>query len=312
MDLTVVVPTFRRPRMLEKTLASFAAARIPQGARVEICVVDNNSQDETPQLVEAWKTRMPPALSIRYVLERESGSSHARNAGIRTTTAELVGMIDDDEEVAPQWIEVALRAFQDDPTLDFIGGPYLPSWEQPPPAWLPVADYPAVIGWVEAGDKPRPYDGTYPGILMGGNAVVRREWFDRIGFYASNLGRFGNRPTCGEDADFYQRLLSAGGRGLYLPELAIHHWIPVTRMTKRYFRQWTFWHGHSTVDSEAEREGPRWLGLCRWRYGLALRGLLLRARGALRPGGLRPEEFSGELHVVALVGLLAGRWSNRS
>jgi hypothetical protein len=93
--------------------------------------------------------------------------------------------------------------------------------------------------------------------------------------------------------------------------LAIHHWIPASRMTKQYFRSWSYWHGHSTVGSEEQRSGPKWLGLCRWRYGQAFRGLLRRGAGALRPGELRPEEFSGELHAVALAGMLAGRWGSR-
>ncbi len=126
------------------------------------------------------------------MLERRRGRSHALNAVIAGSTADLVGIIDDDEEIGPDWYARIHSAFLD-PEMDFIGGPYLPRWGADPPPWLP-RDYPGVIGWVTAGERPLRYDEHYPGILMGGNAVFRRQLLRRVGPYVTSLGR--TEGTC--------------------------------------------------------------------------------------------------------------------
>ena len=103
--------------------------------------------------------------------------------------------------------------------------------EQAPPAWLP-RDHQGVIGVVDAGSEIIPYDEHYPGILMGGNAVIRRSAILKVGLYLTSLGRTGERLLAGEDEDMYRRLLASGAKGLYLPQLKIYHLIPATRLTK--------------------------------------------------------------------------------
>src|SRR4029078_2345735 len=83
---------------------------------------------------------------ITLLEERRRGKSKALNAAIEATGGDLVGMIDDDEEFAPQWLAVIADAFTD-PHLDFIGGPYVPICDTPLPDWLPDENPPvAAVG----------------------------------------------------------------------------------------------------------------------------------------------------------------------
>ena len=308
MQLDVVLPTYNRSRQLALTIESLLAAPVPPGLNVLVTVVDNNSKDGTRALVES---RMRSDGRLRYAFEQKQGRSHALNRGITSTSGDLVGMVDDDEEIDSTWYQTIARAFTD-PTLDFIGGPYIPRWEISPPAWVPEK-YGSVVGSVKAGDREAPYDANFPGLLMGGNAVVRRRTLERVGLYATWLGRVGNRLLSGEDREFFGRLLQSGAKGRYLPDLVIHHHVLAERCTKDYFRSWVFWHGVSmgvlarrgnTYDPAFR--GPRLLGIPRWRFRQAVTSLVTAVAGKLTRKN-PAQVFAAELTAREYGGMLYGR-----
>ena len=90
------------------------------------------------------------------------------------------------ETVSQEWYAAIVEAMGDT-DLDFIGGPVVGEWEVTPPPWLP-ARLPGVLGLVDGGREIRPFDADYPGILMGGNCVIRRGDFDKVGLYSTELG----------------------------------------------------------------------------------------------------------------------------
>lgn len=305
MQLEVIIATYNRCDLLPRALASLLAAEVPPGLDVRVVVADNNSKDGTRQVVEEWQPKFGGRL--QYLFEGRQGKSYALNTAITASHGDLIGMVDDDEEVDARWFMRLRRAFEDD-AVEFVGGPYLPRWGAEPPAWLP-ATYRGVIGWVEAGDKVLPYDENYPGMLMGGNAVFRRELFARVGLYATNLGRTDKHLLSCEDEDMYQRLLASGARGFYLPDLIIYHYIPPERLTKRYYRRWCFWRGVSHGVMDRERPSPvvyLW-GVPRWFYGAAARGVLRLTTAPLARGRDSSQNFSDELPAWNLLGFIYGK-----
>ena len=299
ITIDVVIPTYDRPALLEKAVASLLAARLPDGVARRILVVDNNSPPSTGELLTRLAQAAPGV--VVPLAERRQGRSAALNAGITASTAELIGIIDDDETVGPGWFE-ATREWMQKPGVGFIGGPVRGAWENPPPHWLPK-DRPAVVGELDPGPVPLPFGPEFPGMLMGGNCVVRREVFDRVGLYATNLGRTDVGLLSGEDHDFYLRLLAAQVQGWYVPALEIYHHIPKERATRKYFRSWSFWHGVSLGRmARKEREPAAYLaGIPRYHFGKAVAGLraMVRADAAVR--------FGGELNWWTLAGMLYGR-----
>src|ERR1044072_3923861 len=304
MQLDVVIPTYNRSAMLKQAIGSLLRARVPAGVSVKIIAVDNNSTDDTKAVIE--EVAQTSNGRVSYVFEKQQGRSPALNAGIAEATGDLIGFIDDDEEIDEAWYETILSAFTNH-EVDFIGGPYVPRFEGDVPEWLPK-DYTAVVGIVDGGDKVVPFDDSYPGILMGGNAVFRREVLQRVGPYSTALVRSGTRLLSCEDEDMYQRLRAAGARGLYLPQLIVYHFIPDERLTKRYHRSWCFWQSVSSavLDRIRPRPIPYVMGVPRYFYGRALRGLLrLADRG--------PESrFSNELSLWGLAGFFYGKHFYRS
>src|SRR5262245_45834073 len=203
-------------------LESVRLARVPAGLRVRTIIVDNNSIDDTRQVVEAAQPLWPGQLLYRF--EPVQSRSAALNNGVAVADADLVGMIDDDEEIDREWFAVIERMFRD-PAVDFISGPYLPRWGATPPGWLPPP-YRGVIGWMDAGQTRLQYGRDFAGVMCGGNAVVRTALGRSVGWYHPRLGREGLKVGSGcEDVDFFQKLLAAKAVGYYVPELIIYHYI---------------------------------------------------------------------------------------
>src|SRR5262249_33610852 len=195
MRLDVLIATYNRAALLTRALESLAAADRPSGWGITGVVIDNRSTDDTRAVVESFVTRFDGRL--QYIYESRAGRSHALNAGIAATSGDLVGMIDDDEEVDRRWFLTIANAFADS-TVDFIGGPYVPRWGGERPAWLGTA-YKAAVGWVDSGPGIRQYGPGFDGMLMGGNAIIRRSVLHCAGPYAADLGRSsdGRLMSCG-------------------------------------------------------------------------------------------------------------------
>jgi glucosyl-dolichyl phosphate glucuronosyltransferase len=310
MQLDVIVPTYNRADLLKLTLESLLTAAVPTGLEVNVTVVDNNSKDSTKVLVQSFQERFGDR--IRYHFESKQGRSHALNAGITATTGDLVGMIDDDEEIDSTWYQTIFAAFNSK-RLDFIGGPYRPRWAIPVPEWLPP-QYGGVVGWVEGGDKEMPFDSNYPGILMGGNAVLKRSILEKVGLYATWLGRTDKGLLSGEDEDLYHRLLAAGAKGMYLPNLIIYHHVPTERLTKKYFRSWCFWRGVSLGLLDRKRKLPcaYLFGIPRWHYRKAAQGLVSKVTGLFVTPKDPAQAFASELGIWDCIGLLYGRHLHRA
>src|ERR1019366_3158512 len=102
MKTTVIVCTYNRCQVLAKTLESVAASKVPDSVEWEVLIVDNNSSDQTREVVEDFCRRYPGRF--RYLFERRQGLSSARNAGIRESQSEILAFTDDDATVEPDWL----------------------------------------------------------------------------------------------------------------------------------------------------------------------------------------------------------------
>ncbi|MFY9553258.1 MAG: glycosyltransferase [Blastocatellia bacterium] len=305
MILDVIIPTYNRHLMLRRTLDSLVAADIPTGLEVRVTVVDNNSTDLTRMTAESYSKKFEHGLN--YVFEARQGRSYALNAGIASTSGSLVAMVDDDEEIDRSWYSTIHSVFAGG-DVDFIGGPYVPNWGAARPDWLPM-NYLGAIGWIDGGAKTVPFDESYPGILMGGNAVISRAILDEVGLYNVKLGRNGTRLLAGEDDDMYRRLLAAGARGFYVPALIIYHYVPPERLLKGYFRKWCFWRGVSAGVIDRERQMPvvYFGGIPRYLYGDVVRGLRTVVAGMIKPPSDPSHVFNSELSVWDAVGFFYGK-----
>jgi hypothetical protein len=176
---------------------------------VQVVVVDNASTDATPTLLADYARRA--RFTFRHLREPRPGKSHALNAGLAATDAQLVAFTDDDCVLEPGYFAAVRRHFATG-RLHYAGGRQLPLVSDDAPIGLNTS--------TEHVDLP---PGSYlrPGLIQGGNLVVAREVFARVGGFDTALGpstrwRF-------EDLELVARASLAGFSGAYLPDLVVRH-----------------------------------------------------------------------------------------
>lgn len=114
LDLSVVMPTYRRPDLLARCLGALLAQTLPAD-RFEVIVVDDGQEDRCREQVERVAAT-PGAPAIRYLRAASGrGPAVARNAGWRAATAPLVAFTDDDTLPDPSWLARGLAAMQAHP-----------------------------------------------------------------------------------------------------------------------------------------------------------------------------------------------------
>src|SRR6202022_4391827 len=102
MNITVILCTYNRAHSLSKALESAANLAVPSSIAWEVLVVDNNSNDETPKIVEQFSSRYPTLF--RYLFQPPPGKSHALNSGIQAACGNILAFMDDDVIVDPSWL----------------------------------------------------------------------------------------------------------------------------------------------------------------------------------------------------------------
>ncbi|MEN3339647.1 MAG: glucosyl-dolichyl phosphate glucuronosyltransferase [Acidobacteriota bacterium] len=303
--------------MLQATLESLATLEgVPGGW--DVLVVDNNSRDDTEQVVARLAQSYP--VGLRYLRELRQGKSHALNLGLSAISSRIVAFTDDDVVVPPTWLASAVKPLMNQPTLDYTGGPVRPIWGAAPPSWLPKTNSNlwGTIAVLDYGDAPFIFEERRR-IPIGANMAVRRSVFDRAGGFNPALGRSGKSLLGQEQAEFFYRTRAQGVRGLYVPEMELHHHVPGERLTRLYFRRWWFWKGISRarlhrIHPETElgldlRRVPRIAGVPRFAVGEVVghaRGLL---RSRLRRDRLRVTEE--EMMLMYSVGYVFESWRRK-
>ena len=124
--MSVIMSTYNRGALLEDAIRSMLAQHAAITPPFELIVVDNNSTDNTREIVLDRFARVDPR--VQYLFESQQGLSYARNAGIRAARAPLVAFIDDDVRAQPDWVAAIARAFDEHPDADVVGGRVLPIW----------------------------------------------------------------------------------------------------------------------------------------------------------------------------------------
>lgn len=111
VKLCIGVCTRHRASALARLLQSLRCMEIPTPADVTLCIVENDSEPRSRELVETAMAGAP--FVTHYQLESRIGIPQARNRLLDTALARecaALVFIDDDEEVAPDWL-CALERF---------------------------------------------------------------------------------------------------------------------------------------------------------------------------------------------------------
>lgn len=218
--LSVVVCTHNRSRLLYDCLRSLVR-QTADSSVFEIIVVDNNSTDTTPEVVQAFLGKF---CNVRYVREPQTGLSHARNRGMIEVEGEYVAYIDDDAQAYPDWVEKIASYIRRNRSIVAFGGPYYALSEIPLPDWFPPE-----YGSFDAGDKELLLNGLDI-FLCGTNMVFNRKILVEAGGFREDLGMQGEKILYGEETRLQIELEKRGFEIYYVPSIKVNHLIAAYKM----------------------------------------------------------------------------------
>jgi glycosyltransferase involved in cell wall biosynthesis len=104
LRISVVIPVYNEAGRIGACLESIAAQTVRP---FEVVVVDNNSTDDTREVV----SRYPFA---RLISAKRQGVVHARNRGFNNAGGEIIGRIDADTRLPCDWVQQVQRLFADE------------------------------------------------------------------------------------------------------------------------------------------------------------------------------------------------------
>ena len=271
MRLSVIIPTHNpQAGRLQRTLRALRAQTLP-AAQWETVIVDNAS---SPALAVADLTVHGPA-NLQLVAEPEAGLSHARRRGFFAGTGEFFVLVDDDNELAPDYLAETLRLFAAHPKVGLLGGRSLPEFEQATEPWMRKFD--GLIACRDLGDAPlistglrNPSTGRndYPAFApIGAGMALRRtaaqSWLDQGG-HAALPDRKGADLSSSGDNDIVLAAMAAGWEAAYFPTLRLTHLIPAFRTSRDYLARLNRGIQHSWMRVLAKHDANPWPPLAPW------------------------------------------------
>ena len=240
VKVSVVVTTRNRAQDLAKCLDSLLTQDFDD---YEIIVVDDASTDDTPNILEKYCRKSDKIRVIRNASRK--GAAHSRNLGIISARGNIIAFTDDDCICPTNWLSRLYQAFSIDRSVGGVGGPYCLFIEKKGcKLLLKYFKYYSKITYPIGGRKLE--NGSFIGtwdVPVGttGNVAYKREVFEKVGLF-DDINFY---PVSGEDADLKKRVIEAGYKLVYLPDLKVWHKV---RPTLKGFIVQQFWRGKGDID----------------------------------------------------------------
>lgn len=249
-------------RLLERCLEGITAQILREGLRIQLILVDNNSR---PEVLFPTTVKVPANFDLYVRREKRQGLVFARMCGISALRAPIAIFVDDDNILAPDYVQNVIDIFSSNSRLGAIGGrTHLETTTQPSRRKAPFLAY---LGVRDYGDQPLESceDKWGPWEPIGAGMAVRAEVarafanFVNDTHHASKLGRTGTSLNSCEDSLMARLAARQGYMNAYRPELALIHVISVYRLRWRYLLRLLFALGRSSVTLETVLNGTKGL-----------------------------------------------------
>ncbi len=232
MKASILIPTYgSRLEYLRDTLASLAKQDYPS-QDFEVIVIDNGPSGKVKAVVEA--AAHAGAGPIHYIKEEVAGAARARHTGVRHAKGEVYVFTDDDVIAPVEWLTEVMRPFND-ASISCVGGKVVLDFEKDPPDWWAKQFNRGYLSLLDHGDTTKTLQ--YPDFVWSCNMAVRKEVFYRVGGFNPD---FSGDPkkfwlTGDNECGLLKKIYDLHGVVIYSPAAWVHHRIPASRLTPKYF-----------------------------------------------------------------------------
>jgi glycosyltransferase involved in cell wall biosynthesis len=234
---SVVVPTYRRPALLDRCLAALLAQDFDPEA-FEIIIADNAASPDTLAQVQKWAQQTRCRL-LYVAAAHVRGPAAARNAGWRVAGGPVIAFTDDDCVPDTGWLRAGVPAF--------------------------IGDVAAVTGRtvVPRGETPTDYERNEANLERGefltANCFCRREVLEAVGGFDERF-----TDAWREDSDLHFTLLERGFRIVREPAAVVVHpvrpapWGVSLRQQRKSQFNALLYKKHRRLYVERIQPGPPW------------------------------------------------------
>lgn len=204
--ISIIIPTYNRPRALARCLASLDSVDYPR-ERFDVVVVDDGSNSSLRDIIAKYST----CYRLYYLRQHNQGPATARNAGAEYAQGEFLAFIDDDCVMEPAWLREMARATA--MSVDSLFGGHTTNALKTniySSASQTLVDF--LYGYFLVRKSPLRF-------FTSNNLMMRRKPFLEIG------GFHGGFPlAAAEDRELSFRWISRGGDLQFVPDaIVLHH-----------------------------------------------------------------------------------------
>lgn len=261
--LTFALCSYNRAERLEKLIPVMREQECP--VPYEVLIIDNNSTDDTREVVERIALQDGPP--VRYVHEKEQGIPYARNRAIRESLdSDYMVFIDDDEIPLPGLLEGAVDALVNE-GAECAGGKVTVLFDHVKrPQWLGDE----LLGFLaEIDHGPDPFwivDQSTP-VWTANVAYDMRIFRDSSELrFDIRYNRRGNQVGGGSDAMMFREMLLRGIKLRYRPDMVVKHYVDEWRLKRIYFIKLHFVAGRKFGRYKAELHEKQLFGIPRFMF----------------------------------------------
>lgn len=209
-SVAVVIPTYRRPGALARTL--HALAQQPGAADAEVIVCDDGSPEE--DAAEYRRIASGSLLKVTLLRQENAGPAAARNRGAQATRAPLVVFLDDDCAPASGFLEAHGRDRLSEERVAVLGHVlWAPHLRVTP--FMEMVTRGAQLNYDAIADPSRvPFT-----CFNTANCSIWRADLERAGWFDETMPRY----AAMEDTEFAYRLVQSQTRIVYRREAVVYH-----------------------------------------------------------------------------------------
>ncbi|NOR80856.1 MAG: glycosyltransferase [Methyloprofundus sp.] len=267
-SLTILICTHNRVELLQRTIDFINTAARPDHYKLSIFVAANACTDNTLQFLKQYQQTTSTAhIPLEWIEEPTPGKSNALNSAIPQLKAEVIAMVDDDHRIDAHYLTAIATALTAYPDADFYCGKIIPDWDGREPQWVHEKGqyriYPLPVPRFELGEQAIEVTRKIA-IPGGGNLVIKKELFSRIGDFSTDFGPVGHNLGGAEDIEWVIRAYQSGALLQYIPDIIQYHYVESERMTLAYVIKKAYERSSSTI--RLNEEAMNFTGLLFPRY----------------------------------------------
>ncbi|MDZ8188361.1 MAG: hormogonium polysaccharide biosynthesis glycosyltransferase HpsE [Nostoc sp. ChiSLP02] len=233
IDVTVAIPTYNGAKRLPKVLDLLLSQNGVENLKWEVVVINNNSSDNTNEVIHDYQKKFIQNFPLRYFLEKKQGVAFARMRAINEARGEFIAFLDDDNFPTKNWLLESYIFGKKHPQAGAWSGQIHGDYEVKPPENFTRIQ--AFLAIREHGLEPYLFDADNLRLPPGAGLVVRKQaWCESVPEELVFKGRLTKLMIGGDDTEALLYLHKAGWEIWYNPAMHIAHQIPPSRLEKDY------------------------------------------------------------------------------